>query len=97
MKLNIAQKLEEYTLKKLNEVLLIEAEIEGEKDQIIIFKGFSSSLMRPTSFDPDIPVLPATAKIIKIDRLIAPYNPDQPNYIQQGLTWKDMEKLFWGS
>jgi hypothetical protein len=93
MKLNIAQRLEQYTLKKPNELLLVEVEIEGEKDQIIIFKGFSSSLMGPTNFDPDIPVLPPTAKIIKIHRLASPYHPDRPNYIQQDLKWEDLEKL----
>jgi len=90
---NIAQKLEQYTLGKTDEVLLLEVEIEGEKDQIIIFKGFSSSLMRPTNFDPDIPILPKTAKILTIDRLNSPYNPDNPHYIQKGLTWEEMEKL----
>lgn len=93
MKLNINKKLEEYTLKKRHEVLLVEVEIEGEKDQIIIFRGFSSSLMRPTNFDPDIPILPVTAKIIKIDRLTSPYNPSNPNYIQRDLTWEEMENL----
>jgi hypothetical protein len=93
MNLNIAQKLEQYTLKKLDEVLLVEVEIDGENDQIIIFKGFSSSLMRPTNFDPDIPIIPPTAKIIKIDRLVSPYNPNKPNYIQQNFTWQEMEIL----
>jgi hypothetical protein len=91
--LTIAQRLEKYTLKKPQEVLLVEVEIEGQEDQIIIFKGFSSSLMGQTSFDPDLPVLPAAAKIIKIDRLVSPYNPDEPNYIQKGLTWEQMQKL----
>lgn len=93
MSLNVAQKLEQYTLKKLDEVLLVEVEIDGEKDQIIIFKGFSSSLMQPTNFDPDIPIISPNAKIIKIDRLMAPYNPNKPNYIQQDLTWQKMEIL----
>jgi hypothetical protein len=87
-------RLEQYTLKKRPpEVLLVSIEVEGEPDQIAIFKGFSSSLMRPTEFDPDVPVLPAAAKIIAIDRLVAPYNPQSPQYIQQGLTWNQMEDL----
>ena len=93
VKLTIAQRLEKYTLKKPQEVLLVEVEIAGEQDQIIIFKGFSSSLMRQTTFDPDIPVLPAEAKIIRIDRLTSPYNPQEPNYIQKELTWAEMEKI----
>lgn len=86
-------RLEQYTLKRRGEVLLLIAEVNGETDQIMIFKGFSSSLMRPTEFDPDIPVLPENAVIITIDRLKSPYQPEQPQYIQQGLTWDDMRSL----
>lgn len=49
--------------------------------------------MRPTSFDPDVPMLPAEAKIITIDRLASPYNPDAPRYLQQGLTTETIQKL----
>lgn len=86
-------RLEQYTLRRPKEVLLVTAEVEGAPDQVTIFKGFSSSLMRPTAYDPDVPVLPATAKILTIDRLESPYNPDKPRYIQQNLTWRDMEIL----
>jgi hypothetical protein len=89
----IASRLEQYTLKRPQEVLLITAEIEGEPEQVAIFKGFSSSLMRPTAFDPDVPVLPDSAKIVTIDRLMAPYQPDQPRYIQQEITLAEMLKL----
>lgn len=89
----IGQRLEQYTIKRPQEVLIVTAEIDGEEDQIAIFKGFSSSLMRPTAFDPDVPVLPAEAKIIKIDRVASPYNPDSPRYLQQGLTWEIMQQL----
>jgi hypothetical protein len=47
--------------------------------------------MRSTAFDPDIPVLPDTATILNIDRLLAPYNPESPKYIQTGITWETME------
>ncbi|HEY9844692.1 MAG TPA: hypothetical protein V6D03_00680 [Candidatus Caenarcaniphilales bacterium] len=89
----IGYRLEQYTAKRPREVLLVKAEIEGQLDQIAIFKGYSSSLMRPTAFDLDIPVLPDTAKIITIDRLEGPYNPNQPRYLQQGLTWDDFQPL----
>ncbi|NEO98161.1 MAG: hypothetical protein F6K58_05585 [Symploca sp. SIO2E9] len=89
----VGKRLEQYTMKRPQEVLLVNVEIAGEQDQITIFKGFSSSLMRPTSFDPDIPVMPAETKIIKIDRVAAPYNPNAPDYIEQGLTWENMQKL----
>jgi len=90
---SIGHRLEQYSLKRPQEVLIVAAEINGEPDQITIFKGFSSSLMRPTAFDPDVPMLPETAQIFSIDRLQAPYNPDQPNYIQQGLTLSEMQDL----
>ncbi len=93
MTTSASKRLEAYTLKKPQEVLIVEANIAGESDRLVIFKGFSSSLMRPTAFDPDVPILPPEAKIIKIDRLRSPYNPDSPHYLQQNLTWEEMELL----
>lgn len=90
---SIAHRLEKYTRKKPNEVLIVTAEIDGEMDEIAIFKGFSSSLTRPTAFDPEVPILPPAAKIIKIDRVASPYTPDQPQYLQQGLTEETIEPL----
>ena len=93
MSQSIAQQLEEYTRQRPEEVLIVTLETEGEMDEVMIFKGFSSSLMHPTNFDPDIPIISTTAKIIKIDRASSPYNPDAPNYLQQGLTQAEMESL----
>ncbi|OCR02381.1 hypothetical protein BCD67_01400 [Oscillatoriales cyanobacterium USR001] len=89
----MAHRLEKYTAKFSHEVLIVRAEIEGELDEIAIFKGFSSSLTRQTAFDPDVPVLPESANIISIDRLEAPYNPENPRYLQQGLTWVSIQDL----
>lgn len=88
---SIGQRLEKYTIQHPNEVLLVTVTIDGEADQIAIFRGFSSSLMRPTAFDPDVPVLPDHSVIITIDRLAAPYNPEQPHYLERGLTREMME------
>lgn len=90
---SVGKRLERYTAKRSHEVLLVAVEIEGEPDQIAIFKGFSSSLMRPTAFDPEVPVLPNEAKILTIDRVASPYNPQSPRYIQQGLTWETIQPL----
>lgn len=90
---SISKRLEQYTSKRPQEVLLVTVEIGGEQDQIAIFKGFSSSLMRPTAFDPEVPVFSDEAKIIKIDRVASPYNPEAPRYIQQGLSWENMQPL----
>ena len=87
------KRLEKYTAIAKNEVLLVTVEIAGATDQIAIFKGFSSSLMHPTAFDPDVPVLPDNATIISIDRVASPYNPESPRYIQQGLTWETIQPL----
>lgn len=91
--MKVARRLEQYTLKRPREVLIVNAEIDGELDEIAIYKGFSSSLMRPTAFDPDVPVLPDGAKIVAIARVASPYNPEKPNYIQQNLTWETIQPL----
>jgi len=90
---SVEKRLEQYTAKRPQEVLIVTADISGEIDQIAIFRGFSSSLMRATAFDPEIPVLPDDAKILAIDRVASPYNPQAPNYIQQGLTWNSIQAL----
>ena len=91
---SINLRLEKYTMKRRKEVLMVEVEtISGEPDTVVIYNGFSSSLMRPTNYDPDIPVIENDAKIISIDRLASPYDPVNPTYIQTGLTLSEMEKL----
>ncbi|WP_445635075.1 Pyruvate dehydrogenase complex, dehydrogenase (E1) component [Nostoc sp. DSM 114161] len=90
---SIGKRLEQYTAKRPQEVLLVTVEIAGEQDTIAVFKGFSSSLMHPTAFDPDVPVLPDEAIILNIDRVASPYNPETPRYIQQELSWEAMQFL----
>ena len=91
---SIGSRLEKYTMKLREEVLMVELETSsGEADTVVIFSGFSSSLMHPTNYDPDIPIIEDNAKIISIDRLASPYDPANPNYIQTGLTWSEMEQL----
>lgn len=94
MSLSKIQQLEQYTIKHPQEVLLITVSISEQEDQLMIFKGFSSSLMGPTEFNPDVSMLPEAANIISIDRLQSPYNPKEPKYIEKGLTWEQMENLF---
>jgi hypothetical protein len=91
MPTNQGQQLEIYSSKHPQEVLLVKLKIDDELDEVMIFKGFSSSLMRSTAFDPDVPVISDRAEILAIDRLAAPYKPNQPNYLQQGLTWEEFE------
>lgn len=91
MSVNQGQQLETYSNQHPQEVLLIKLQIDGELDEVMIFKGFSSSLMRATAFDPDVPVISDRAEILSIDRLTAPYKPNQPNYLQQGITWEEFQ------
>jgi hypothetical protein len=93
MSVNQGQQLENYTNKHPQEVLLVKLQVDDELDEVMIFRGFSSSLMRPTAFDPDVPIISDCAKILTIDRLMAPYNPSQPNYIQQGITWEQFQEI----
>ena len=84
---NQGQKLESYSSKHPQEVLIVKLKVDQTLDEVVIFKGFSSSLMQSTAFDADMPVISDRAEILTIDRLVAPYKPNQPNYIQQGITW----------
>ncbi|MEB3292865.1 MAG: hypothetical protein VKJ24_06875 [Synechococcales bacterium] len=88
-----SHRLEQYSEKHPGEVLLVNIQWQGQPDQIAIFKGFSSSLMCPTAFDADVPVLPDEAEIQSIDRLHSPYDPKAPRYIQQGLSWTAFQAL----
>jgi hypothetical protein len=91
MSANQGQQLETYSNQHPQEVLLVKLQIDGELDEVMIFKGFSSSLMRATAFDPDVPVISDRAEILNIDRLAAPYKPNQPNYLQQGIKWEQFQ------
>ena len=87
-------RLEKYTTKHREEVLMVNLETtSGEEDIVLIYNGFSGSLVKSTTYDPDIPVIEPDAKIISIDRMKSPYNPEQPQYIQQGLSLSEMEQL----
>jgi len=90
---NIAHRLEQYTIKRPDRVLIVKVLIDEQPDEIAIFKGVSSSLMRPTAFNPDVPVLPERAIIVSVDLLASPYNPEAPIYIEQGLTREQMQSL----
>ncbi|MEM6251434.1 MAG: hypothetical protein AAF821_00800 [Cyanobacteria bacterium P01_D01_bin.156] len=87
MAISVEKQLEQYTIQHPREVLLVTIEINGEADEIMIFRGFSSSLTRSTSFDPDVPVLPDDATIVRINRLASPYNPNRPQYLEPPIAW----------
>lgn len=91
---SIGRRLENYTLKRRQEVLMVHLETAaGEPDTVMIYAGFSSSLVRATAFDPDVPVIAKDAQIKAIDRLESPYNPSDPQYIETGLSLSAMENI----
>jgi hypothetical protein len=51
-----------------------------EPFELLIFRGFSSSVSHPTAFDPDCPALPEGARIAGAELLQGPLNPaaEQP-------------------
>ena len=101
-------RLEQYTLRYPQEVLLVtwqpgaaspadrqqalELAPEQVPEQVVIFKGFSSSLSGSTATDPEVPVIPANAHIVAVERLQAPYQPDQPHYLEQQIPWLQFEQ-----
>jgi hypothetical protein len=89
----LEKRLEYYTLRHPEEVLLVKVQYEGELDEVTVFKGFSSSLMRQTAFDPDVPIIPADALVLSIDRFQSPYNPASPQVIAQDLSWEQFSTL----
>ena len=94
MSQSIGFRLEQYTLKRKQEVLMVHLQTaSGEPDTVMIFAGFSSSLMMPTAFDPDIPIIAADSKIESIDRLASPYEPNNPQYLASGLSLSEFEQL----
>ena len=51
------------------------AQGEDEPFELLIFRGFSSSVTHPTAFDPDQPALPESARIRAAELLAGPLNP----------------------
>lgn len=87
------QQLEKYTETHPQEVLLVKAKEGEELSEIMIFKGFSSSLTGATAFDPDLPILSNQGEIISIDRLVSPYNPNNPQYIKKNITVREFAQF----
>ncbi|MFN9548551.1 MAG: hypothetical protein ACK6AD_16070 [Cyanobacteriota bacterium] len=59
-----------------------DAELDGvggrkEPFELLLFRGFSSSVTHPTAFDPDRPALPEGAVITSAELLAGPLNPLQ--------------------
>lgn len=85
-------RLEQYTAQTPTEVLVVNAVVAGDEDCVMIYRGFSSSLVRPTAFDPAVPVLPAEAVMTTIERLQGPYTPDTPQPLEPPIPWSVFEQ-----
>lgn len=72
-------RLEELSRSRPDRVLRLTGELPGdhglEAFELLIFRGFSSSVSHPTAFDPDQPALPADAQIAAAELLQGPLNP----------------------
>lgn len=53
----------------------VEAAVEHEPFELLIFRGFSSSTTHPTAFDPDRPALPEGTRIEAAELLQGPLDP----------------------
>ncbi|WOH15878.1 hypothetical protein DCAR_0935424 [Daucus carota subsp. sativus] len=85
----------EYYSESVKEVaLLVKAEVDEQDVQILVFKGFSSSLSHSTNPDPSRSILPARAKIKSIDRIKGPFNPSNIEYIDKGLSLETFKSQF---
>ena len=75
----LLSQLEELSRSRPDRVLRLSGELPGESGlepfELLIFRGFSSSVSHPTAFDPDQPALPADAQIAAAELLEGPLNP----------------------
>ncbi|MCL7041494.1 hypothetical protein MKW94_025976 [Papaver nudicaule] len=84
--------LESYSESARSEALLVRAIVDGQEEEVLIFKGFSSCLSYRTSPDPSRSILPERAVIKSIDRIRGPFDPSNIEYIEKGLTLKDFQR-----
>ncbi|XP_030529271.1 uncharacterized protein LOC115740047 [Rhodamnia argentea] len=85
--------LELYSQSARGEALVVHAAVDGEEVEVLIYKGFSSSLSYGTSPDPSTSILPAKAQIKSIDRIKGPFDPSNIEYIEKGLTWENFKQV----
>ncbi|KAI4386510.1 hypothetical protein MLD38_004438 [Melastoma candidum] len=79
--------LEEYTRSVRGEALIVHSVVDGNDVELVIYKGFSSSLSHMTWADPSKSVLPARAEVKRIDRIRGPFNPSDVFYIERDVPW----------
>ena len=84
MALSVAQllaQLEELSRSRPDRVLRLTGELPAEAGsgwepfELLIFRGFSSSVSHPTGCDPDQPALPELARVLAAELLQGPLDP----------------------
>lgn len=85
------KRLEHYSQLHPQEVLRLMVASAESPQEILIFRGFSSSLTDATAFDPDVPMLTDADQILKIERMRSPFNPANPDYLVPPMTWEEMD------
>ena len=75
----LLSRIEELSRSRPDRVVRLTGELPGdcglEPFELLIFRGFSSSVSHPTAFDPDQPALPAAALVQAAELLQGPFNP----------------------
>ncbi|CAM8939603.1 unnamed protein product [Rhodiola kirilowii] len=75
--------LEFYSQSAKQEALIVKATVDDSEEEILIFKGFSSSLSYGTSPDPSKSILAPELVVKAIDRVKGPFNPTDIQYIEK--------------
>ncbi|MEN9222492.1 MAG: hypothetical protein Q6M04_08650 [Thermostichus sp. BF3_bins_97] len=86
--------LERYSQAHPEEVLQVQLEGEEGSDLVLIYRGFSSSLMRATPSNPDEAVIAPTARFVRLERLTAPYHPSQSKTLATYGQWSELKAWF---
>jgi len=86
------ERLENYSRSHPREVLRLTMRDGMGEGEVLIYRGFTSSLTRATAFEPDVPVLAPDAEILWVDRIQAPYHPQQIQYLEQNLSWAEFSQ-----
>ncbi|WAS05784.1 hypothetical protein LQF76_02500 [Gloeomargaritales cyanobacterium VI4D9] len=86
------ERLENYSRSHPREVLRLTVRDAMGEGEVLIYKGFTSSLTRATAFEPDVPVLEPDAEILWVDRIQAPYQPQNIRFLEQNLSWTEFEQ-----
>jgi hypothetical protein len=62
----------------------VQGRLGEEPFELLIFRGFSSSVTHPTAFDPDQPALPEGTRVEEAELLEGPLRPGQERVLRRG-------------